>query len=333
LQFRPFYIVGQVDRPGEYPYRPGLTILKALSIAGGLQRMSDPGSLRSTREAITARGDLHVLGIQTDSLLIRKARLQAELKRETAIELPGELAERKNEAAVKLLLYQEQLIFDARKEAFVTQMSALNQLKEHLEKEVLSLNAQLETEDTQIRLVKKELQSVSSLVEKGLAVTPRQLQLERSLAQIEGDKLRVGTSLLRARQDISRTDIAILELQNKRTNEVTLDLREVETKLKELDRKSDMTEQLLYEAEVLAPQILARRARLRRARPVYTIVRQSGGQTTEANATETTEVRPGDTIKVEVPILLDPEPSVDVSTTPALPTRSASAPRVPPELK
>jgi polysaccharide export outer membrane protein len=33
--FRPFYIVGEVEKPGEYPYKGGLNILTALAIAGG----------------------------------------------------------------------------------------------------------------------------------------------------------------------------------------------------------------------------------------------------------------------------------------------------------
>lgn len=46
VQYRPFYIIGQVDKPGEYPYRPGLTVLQALSVAGGMQRISDMGLFR-----------------------------------------------------------------------------------------------------------------------------------------------------------------------------------------------------------------------------------------------------------------------------------------------
>src|SRR4051812_25157165 len=34
VQYRPFSIVGDVQRPGEYPYRPGLTVLQAISLAG-----------------------------------------------------------------------------------------------------------------------------------------------------------------------------------------------------------------------------------------------------------------------------------------------------------
>jgi len=40
VQFRPFYIVGTVEKPGEYPYRPGLNVLEAFAIAGGRPRGS-----------------------------------------------------------------------------------------------------------------------------------------------------------------------------------------------------------------------------------------------------------------------------------------------------
>ena len=37
-QYRPFAIMGDVQKPGQYPYRPGLTVLEAISIAGGYYR-------------------------------------------------------------------------------------------------------------------------------------------------------------------------------------------------------------------------------------------------------------------------------------------------------
>lgn len=35
LTFRPFYILGEVSKPGEYPYNDGLTVLAAVATAGG----------------------------------------------------------------------------------------------------------------------------------------------------------------------------------------------------------------------------------------------------------------------------------------------------------
>ena len=35
--YRPFFINGMVERPGAYPYQPGLTVRRAVSIAGGFK--------------------------------------------------------------------------------------------------------------------------------------------------------------------------------------------------------------------------------------------------------------------------------------------------------
>jgi protein involved in polysaccharide export with SLBB domain len=35
VEFRPFYILGEVEKPGAYPYTGGLTVLSAIAIAGG----------------------------------------------------------------------------------------------------------------------------------------------------------------------------------------------------------------------------------------------------------------------------------------------------------
>lgn len=35
-QYRPFFLNGEVNRPGGYPYQPGLTLEKALALGGGL---------------------------------------------------------------------------------------------------------------------------------------------------------------------------------------------------------------------------------------------------------------------------------------------------------
>lgn len=36
IEYRPFYILGEVQSPKNYPYQPGLTLSQAIAIAGGL---------------------------------------------------------------------------------------------------------------------------------------------------------------------------------------------------------------------------------------------------------------------------------------------------------
>ncbi len=300
IEYRPIYVVGSVDKPGEYPYRPGLTVLQAMGIAGGLPRLTDTGALRLRREVISQRGDVQQLGADLQALVVRKARLIAEMGEAESILIPPEIEKRKAEPAIAQLIQQESAIFNARRNALRTELAALAGLKDFLAKEVGSLEAQINAQKKEGVFVKKELDNISSLVEKGLAVSPRQLGLERTMAQMEGDRLRLETLLLKARQDISRTDISILEASNKRATEITVDLRETEAKLEQTTSKFRVADKLLYDAQVSAPALAGGRRR-EQPQPVFSIVRDVKGATEEVPATERAQVQPGDTIKVYLP--------------------------------
>lgn len=43
LQYRPVFILGEVAKPGEYPYQPGMTVLTAVAIAGGFTYRAETG--------------------------------------------------------------------------------------------------------------------------------------------------------------------------------------------------------------------------------------------------------------------------------------------------
>ena len=49
-EYRPFYINGMVDKPGGYPFQPGLTVLKASSLAGGFKERASFSKITIIRE-------------------------------------------------------------------------------------------------------------------------------------------------------------------------------------------------------------------------------------------------------------------------------------------
>lgn len=50
LEYRPFYVNGEVKRPGGYPYVPGLTVQKAVTLAGGLTPLASENKIYVIRE-------------------------------------------------------------------------------------------------------------------------------------------------------------------------------------------------------------------------------------------------------------------------------------------
>ncbi|TIP90810.1 MAG: sugar ABC transporter substrate-binding protein, partial [Mesorhizobium sp.] len=258
--------------------------------------------------------DVSLLRLSEASLLARKARLEAELSHASDIQFPTQLTSRTQDDVFAMLLKQERLIFQARSEGLDTQVKALRGLREFLQKELASLEAQLVFLDKQIGSIQKELTAVSTLVVKGLAAAPREFSLERALAQVQSERLSAETSLLRGRQEISKTDISILALQEGRKNEVTIDLRQTQAELDAIESKTETARRLLYESAVSAPALLARRADAELAAPIYTIFRLSAdGATVQIQANETSAIEPGDTIKVEIPLAADETGALDLT--------------------
>jgi len=51
LEYRPFFINGEVAKSGAYPYQPGLIVQKAVSIAGGFSERASRSSVTLIRES------------------------------------------------------------------------------------------------------------------------------------------------------------------------------------------------------------------------------------------------------------------------------------------
>jgi protein involved in polysaccharide export with SLBB domain len=76
VQYRPFYAIGQVHKPGPYPYVIGLTVEKALAIAGGLTPVASTRQMYLLREgsaqATKVKVGLDALVLPGDTLLVEE---------------------------------------------------------------------------------------------------------------------------------------------------------------------------------------------------------------------------------------------------------------------
>lgn len=58
VQYRPFFIMGEVKNPQDYPYQPGLTVAQAIAIAGGMTERADREKIELKR---MVSGEIRVL--------------------------------------------------------------------------------------------------------------------------------------------------------------------------------------------------------------------------------------------------------------------------------
>ncbi len=58
IAYRPIFVLGEVSKPGQYPYQPGMTFLTAVAIAGGFtyRAVQDYGTVVRTLNGTASTG-------------------------------------------------------------------------------------------------------------------------------------------------------------------------------------------------------------------------------------------------------------------------------------
>jgi protein involved in polysaccharide export with SLBB domain len=308
-EFRPFYIVGGVEKPGSYPFRPGMTVIEAISIAQGLYRARDIGLMRIERDSITARGDLRVFALQLSALNLRRARLQAELDQKDTIQFPTDVAAGidSGSAGRTSMIREETLIFQTRRESLRRQLETGSQLIASVEKEIQSLRERMDLRKRQTDAVNLELGKVRDLVNRGLSNTSRQLELERLASEYQSSEVELGTAVLRAQQEIAKAKLAMAQLQDQRRSEVVQDLQHTQAQIDEYKEKLQTAQALVSESEFSAATLEMTATRRQPIEAVLSIIRHGAdGESHEMPAAQITALEPGDIVKVELPVAGQP---------------------------
>jgi polysaccharide biosynthesis/export protein ExoF len=293
VRYRPIYVTGLVSESGAFDYTPGLTVQQAVSLAGGLDDV-----LRSTSSAarmlIEAEGMLRIYEGQYLRLLVRKARLDAELAGRDAIEPPPGLADG---ARVAAIISDESLILTARQERVAREIEGYERQKELLAAEIDALEQKRSSTERQQQLGADSLESAADLAARGLAANVRVLDSERALAAIEAQLLDISTAILQARQGIVTADLEIDTVRDGYRADLAVNRQEVEAEIEALSHRIEM-QRLLAADAVAESELAADDRRGLRPVPAFAIQRVEEGVPRRIEVDAGTEVLPGDVIEV-----------------------------------
>lgn len=301
VEFRPVFLTGDVETPGKYAFLPGLTVLKAVSLAGGLRRGSD--NSRAARDFIQAKGDYDVLIAERNRLLARKARLQAESTDKSKLTTPEEL---KGNPRAEELMANEAALMEARNRRHDLQLKALHDLKDLLQSEIASLGKKSDTQEEQLALMEEQLKGIGNLADKGLVVNSRVLGLQQQIADLQGRLLDIDTTTLQAKQDINKATQDEIALENDRDAELAQTRQDTQDQLKETALKLATNRELMLEAVLQSASAAANSSADDEPVVAYTIVRQGPDGPKEIKADENTPVLPGDVIKTKLELSIAP---------------------------
>jgi polysaccharide biosynthesis/export protein len=295
VEYRPIYVDGDVSKPGEFPYRPLMTVRQAVALSGGYDTMRYR-TINPTLEGADLRSDYESLWTAFAKEQAHVWRMRAELADKSDFDqtplsklpLPSStLAEivRVETEALNVRQTDRQ-----REKAFLQR--AIKQNNDQLA--VLSEQQKKEQQGTQSDA--EELQRSLDLYSKGTLTSPRVTDARRAVLLSSTRALQTAAQLMQLRRQQDETSHRLERLDDERRMEVLRELQDSQVKLAEIRAKLQGVGDKLQYTSLL-------RSRLVRGsgpKPEIALIRKDGDRRKRLEANEDSELQPGDVLEISL---------------------------------
>ncbi|PSC03116.1 polysaccharide export protein [Alsobacter soli] len=294
VDYRPIYLRGDVAKPGEQAFRPGLTVRQAVSLAGGYDlvrfRVTNP-----FLDAADLRSQYESLWTDYARQQLRAARLQAELDGRDLIDTKS--------------LFRPPLptpVLDQLTDLELQQLK-INQQNNRAETEYLrKAAAQAETYVGQLSELQRQLAAgtaaqaenlkrIQAAFDKGLAAINRMTDEQRALLAQSDRTLTVASELTKAQKSLQEASRDIDRTADKRRTQLLADLQDAKARMAALTSSiQGVSDKLLYVGSLRSQLVRGTGNR------VQLLVFRKGpdGKTQQIAANEDASLVPGDVVEV-----------------------------------
>jgi polysaccharide biosynthesis/export protein ExoF len=308
IERSPIYVVGPVKKPGAYKYAPGMIVLQAVALAGGLDRGEEntSGMVEGVREI----GRLRISTVRYEQLLAQRARLEAESDGLPALSIadselsallgneaessawPVSLAKLDAERTAATFIKTESRILHA-EQAKRQEQNHERELKTAAARiAVTMLKQKLDQYNIERDLRFERLDAMQKLKDHGVVTSNNMMLLRTELAEIEARRQDAFVAVADAEARLAEAEG---DSERQSAENATQLSKEIEAVDKEI-------------AEAREATISARESTAILLRPVsaglqeetYTIVRQSKDGAATVEASEASQLIPGDVLKVSL---------------------------------
>ena len=292
VMHRPFYIMGDVSRPGSYEYKDRLTVVRAVAIAGGYASSGPGARVNETR----ARESMNVQKSNYIAAIAREARLIAEREELDKIAFPPGLLKMQDDPFVAEIIDTETQLFTIRRELLEQQLKIIHKRKLQFGVEDKALAAQSTTVARKRKEVDSMLTGAEKLSSEGILPRFEVSNFVILQADVERESRELVMAQSRAKQGMSEMEQQALILRGQSTREIASELGRVRLQIDEtlLHLRAEADRLAILKVKTVARSDSAEaneRAKVR-------ITRETDWSSVSFDATDNTVVLPGDIISV-----------------------------------
>lgn len=293
--YAPVFIVGEVQKPGRYEFRPGMIALELFALGGGQKEVLAQGDNAGMRLA-GLRQDYADLGVQLLGQDVKRVRLEAELNGKPFTYLPSEEIGTPDSRIVRQVVEAERTLFELRRATLDAEMKSLEQQRVGYVDEIDTLQKSGKLRDGELTLLDEDVKLAQSMVERGLTSKTQLRDKQREISATNRDMLEFGSFLARARQNLTVIDGRLSSLRGQRRGDVATELREVNIDILRLRRKLTYSLQAMVEAGIA----VEKRDGTQQTALRFSAVRMVGDTYREVAVGQTDPVQAGDILRVSL---------------------------------
>jgi exopolysaccharide production protein ExoF len=284
------FVTGEVEQPGVFPYRPGMTVLHGITLAGGHYRT--PLAARDVDRSIVLKSEIDAAQTTGGELVFQIARLEAELAGSELVALPDELPFDLSESDRVEIQAREQRLLDLRLAAQTSTRNVASEVRQINARGTEALHRQRAIIDRRREFLQERFAASATLVERGHMQRSQLLEQKAELALLDGEagdlEIQIATAEAAAMEEASLRD----DLVNQRRVELMAELNNTKRQLEALNARLDDNRRALavYERDVTSDS--------QEAQLSYRIMRMVDGTSSQISASPMTMLLPGDLVEV-----------------------------------
>ena len=290
-ELRPLYVMGDVRLPGAYPFRYGNTVRAAVALAGGFGSVDPRLPNGGVADFLAAEERVRQLALQRRILLVRQARVEAQIRGQTTF-TPPSFAD--DDEETQAIVAHERQTFAAENAALREQIDTLKGQKPHLDEQISANSEEGTAGKKQLEMIRQQIKRYADIYKQGLGTQNNDFQYRILEANQEATVYRIESEVARLRIEAGDLGFKIQQVQSTFDRQAATQLQEIQDRLEDLK-------------VTLPAAIRMRDAKLRYAGDIasrdvkhsITITRTRNGKTDVLDADETTLVQPGDVIDIQ----------------------------------
>lgn len=285
----PIYVVGPVKNAGSFKYVPGMTVLHAIALAGGLDRgTNDPWQkIEAVREVQKRGGAIDAML----KLLARAAVLKAEREGAT-VKIPPRLLELVGSTEAANIVNEQsdrrQAVATARKNRERAILTALDAAKQDV-----AVYGRTEALDELVKLRQDRVNSMRTLVDRNVLSMTVLNQVQTELTDAEQRRRDALNQYGMAKQRLASMEAEAMKVQADIKSDLEVEIEMVERQIADNEREFNISEGVLGTLPATRSQFAKEANRV-----TYEIVRQTAAGPVVLASSGTSVLRPGDLVNI-----------------------------------